>query len=74
MNPGRGNAGGSKEAAVRGATAEVIHSALYGAINGTVAVPAMVSFVAITFQVRTSISACCTGQHTAVMYEYKQVC
>ena len=46
LNAGKGTAGGGK-----GAAADVLHSALYGAINGIVAVPAMVSFVAITFQV-----------------------
>ena len=42
----------AKEAVGRPEGNGIAHSALYGAINGIVAVPAMVSFVAIIYRVR----------------------
>ena len=43
------------------------NAALYGTINGIVAVPAMVSFVAIIFQVRATSARTVALEHNLVM-------
>ena len=53
---GWADAGSGKEGGARQSAGGAAHSALYGAINGIVAVPAMVSFVAIIYQVCISVS------------------